>query len=311
MSTEHIPVMLKEVIEGLNIKPEGTYVDLTLGRGGHSEAILKKIKSGLLVGFDQDQTAIITTSRRLVEISDRFALVHANFSSVKAELNARNIESIDGALMDLGVSSPQFDQGERGFSYRFDAKLDMRMDQTQLLTAHTIVNTYDLAVLTRLFREYGEEKFAYEIARNIIKRREVKTIDTTFELVDIIKATLPKKTLLKKGHPAKQIFQALRIATNDELEVLQIAVHDVLGMLRPGGRLAIITFHSGEDRIVKNIFKDRTIVKVDRRGPQLYPDQETKPEYRLINHKVICASEEEIKLNPRAESAKLRIIEKM
>ena len=213
--------------------------------------------------------------------------------------------------MDLGVSSPQFDDGERGFSYRYDARLDMRMDQDATLDAHYIVNNYDLKDLVRIFKDYGEESYAYPIARNIVMKRSIKSIDTTFELVDIIKSSLPKKELAKKGHPAKQVFQALRIETNHELDYLTNVLSDALNSLKVGGRLAIITFHSLEDRIVKKAFKEVSEVEGSRHAPVLLPSEEKKPNYRLVNRQVITASEEELEYNPRSKSAKLRIIERI
>ena len=278
---EHIPVLLNEVIAGLNIKSNGTYVDLTVGRGGHSSEILKRLKEGHLICVDQDEEAIEASTERL--------------------------SKVDGILMDLGVSSPQFDKGERGFSYNSDAKLDMRMDQRQSLTAYTIVNTYSLEDLTKIFQTYGEEKYSYSIAKNIIKSREIAPIETTFQLVEIIKRSKPMKELKKVGHPAKQVFQALRIAVNDELNVLTKTLYQALDHLKEGGRLAVITFHSGEDRIVKNIFKEAAV----EIGNRLDIPLTTKAkEFDLINHKPITASEDELKINHRSASAKLRIIAK-
>ena len=214
---KHIPVLLKETIDGLNIKPDGIYLDLTLGRGGHSGEILKRLTSGHLYGVDQDQEAIKESEKHLREIGDNFTIIYSNFSHVDEILEERHIEYVDGILMDLGVSSPQFDEGYRGFSYREDAPLDMRMDTNASLTAYQIVNTYSLDDIFRIIRDYGEDKFAYQIAKNIVKAREDKPIKTTFELVDIIKKSKPMKELSKAGHPAKQTFQALRIAVNDEL----------------------------------------------------------------------------------------------
>ena len=310
MNNEHIPVLLNEVIENLNINPDGIYIDLTLGRAGHSSEILKRLSNkGKLIGFDQDIDAIQASIERLSKISSNFEVIKSNFENVKDELLKRGITKVDGILADLGVSSPQFDQGDRGFSYRFDAKLDMRMDQNANLSAYEIVNTYSLIDLTRIFREYGEEKYAYEIAKRIVREREQKPIETTFELVDIIKKSLPSKELSKKGHPAKQVFQALRIETNRELEVLETMLKDGLELLSSKGRMAIITFQSLEDRIVKNIFKDVSTPKATPRWmPSLPEDQEV--DYQLINRKVIVASEEELKRNPRSESAKLRVIER-
>ena len=310
MNNEHIPVLLNEVIENLNINPDGIYIDLTLGRAGHSSEILKRLSNkGKLIGFDQDIDAIQASIERLSKISSNFEVIKSNFENVKEELLKRGITKVDGILADLGVSSAQFDQGDRGFSYRFDAKLDMRMDQNANLSAYEIVNTYSLIDLTRIFREYGEEKYAYEIAKRIVREREQKPVETTFELVDIIKRSLPSKELSKKGHPAKQVFQALRIETNRELEVLETMLKDGLELLSSKGRMAIITFQSLEDRIVKNIFKEVSTPKATPRWmPSLPEDQEV--DYQLINRKVIVASEEELKRNPRSESAKLRVIER-
>ena len=305
---KHIPVLLEPTITGLNIKPDGIYLDLTLGRGGHSGEILKRLKKGHLYGVDQDQEAIDESRKYLETISPNFTLIHQNFSHIDEILSELNIQYVDGILMDLGVSSPQFDESERGFSYREDAPLDMRMDQSQTLTAYVIVNTYSVDELFKIFRDYGEEKYAYSIAKNIVKARETSPIKTTFELVDIIKKSKPMKELAKVGHPAKQAFQALRIAVNDELNVLTITLDKALKALRPnGGRLAVITFHSLEDRIVKNCFKDASVVEGNRYD---VPVQEKEKEYQLVNRKPIVADEEELKENHRSASAKLRIIER-
>ena len=302
---EHIPVLLNETIQGLNIKASGTYVDLTVGRGGHSSEILARLKDGRLICVDQDEEAIVASSARLSKISDHFEMVRANFSELESILANLGIKEVDGILMDLGVSSPQFDKGERGFSYKEDARLDMRMDQRQDLTAYQIINTYALEDLTKIFQIYGEEKYSYSIAKNIIKAREAKPIETTLELVEIIKRSKPMKELKKVGHPAKQVFQALRIAVNDELNVLEKALTAALKHLKPGGRLAVITFHSGEDRIVKNYFKEAAISEGNRiDGPML----EKEKEFDLINRKPIVASESELEMNHRSASAKLRII---
>lgn len=308
MDNEHIPVLLNEVIEGLEIKKDGIYLDLTLGRAGHSSVILSKLDKGLLIGVDQDQEAIDKSNERLAKISQNYKIVKSNFVNVNNILNNLGIDYVDGVLMDLGVSSPQFDEGYRGFSYKENAELDMRMDLDNPITAKDIINNYSLEELTKIFRDYGDEKFAYQISKNIVKYRQNKPIETTFELVDIIKASKPMKVLSKVGHPAKQAFQALRIAVNDELNVLTKAINDVLPHLRPhGGRLAIITFHSGEDRIVKNMFKDQSVTVGNRNdGPSL----EKEKEYRLVNTKPIVASEKELEINHRSASAKLRIIER-
>ena len=308
MSNEHIPVLLNEVIEGLNIKKDGVYLDLTLGRAGHSSVILSKLDKGLLIGVDQDQEAIDKSTKRLAEISNNYKIIKSNFVNVKDILDNLGIDYVNGVLMDLGVSSPQFDEGYRGFSYKENAELDMRMDLDNPVTAKDIVNKYSLEELTKIFRDYGDEKFAYQISKNIVKYRQTKPIETTFELVDIIKASKPMKVLAKAGHPAKQAFQALRIAVNDELNVLTKAINDILPRLRPhGGRLAIITFHSGEDRIVKNIFKDSSVSIGNRHDG---PSVEKEKEYRLVNTKPIVASDEELQINHRSASAKLRIIER-
>ena len=305
---KHIPVLLNETITGLNIKPDGIYVDLTLGRGGHSGEILKKLQKGHLYGVDQDETAIEESRRYLETISNNFTLIHKNFSFLDQIMEENKIEYADGILMDLGVSSPQFDEGDRGFSYREDARLDMRMDQRNPLTAYDIVNTYSLDEIFKILRDYGEEKFAYSIAKNIVKARESKPIETTFQLVEIIKKSKPMKELAKAGHPAKQSFQALRIAVNDELNVLQIALNKALKALRPnGGRLAVITFHSLEDRIVKNVFKDAAVSEGNRYD---IPTLVEEKEYQLVTRKPIVASEQELENNHRSISAKLRIIER-
>ena len=305
---KHIPVLLNETITGLNIKPDGIYIDLTLGRGGHSGEILKKLQKGHLYGVDQDEVAIEESRRYLETISNNFTLIHKNFSFLDEIMKDNNIEYADGILMDLGVSSPQFDEGDRGFSYREDARLDMRMDQRNPLTAYDIVNSYSLDEIFKILRDYGEEKFAYSIAKNIVKARESKPIETTFQLVEIIKHSKPMKELAKAGHPAKQSFQALRIAVNDELNVLQIALNKALKALRPnGGRLAVITFHSLEDRIVKNVFKDAAVSEGNRYDiPALVEEKE----YQLVTRKPIVASEQELENNHRSISAKLRIIER-
>ena len=302
---EHIPVLLNEVINGLNIKPSGTYVDLTVGRGGHSSEILSRLDKGHLICVDQDEEAIEASKARLSKISNKFEIVRYNFSHLEEILQEKGIEEVDGILMDLGVSSPQFDKGERGFSYKEDARLDMRMDQRQELSAYEIINNYALEDLTKIFQIYGEEKYSYSIAKNIIKAREIKPIETTLELVEIIKKSKPMKELKKVGHPAKQVFQALRIAVNDELNVLEKTLKVALRHLKPGGRLAVITFHSGEDRIVKNIFKDAAVEVGNRLdGPMATIEKD----YILINHKPITASESELENNHRSASAKLRII---
>lgn len=308
--TKHVPVLLNEVIDSLDIKPNGTYVDLTLGRAGHSCEILRCLKDGKLIGFDKDQVAIEESKERLSKIGSNFEVVWEDFRNFKEVLYNKHIASVDGILMDLGVSSPQFDCAERGFSYRESAKLDMRMDRRQSLTAYDVVNTYSLKDLTRVFREYGEDKYAYPIAKRIVDMRVTKPVQTTDELVEIIKSVKPMKELAKKGHPAKQIFQALRIEVNDELGALKTAVRDALEILSLGGRLAVITFHSLEDRIVKKAFQEVSKVEGNRHNIYALPSEEDLPKYRLVNNKVITASDEELLNNPRSKSAKLRVIER-
>ena len=305
---EHIPVLLNEVIDSLAIKPNGNYLDLTIGRAGHSSVILSRLNEGCLYGFDQDEAAIKESGERLSKISSHYVLYHQNFISAYETLKELGMEKkFDGILMDLGVSSPQFDEGSRGFSYRTDAELDMRMDQRRSLTARDVVNTYSEKDLTRIFQEYGEERFAHQIAKNIIKARDVSPIETTFQLVEIIKISKPAKELRKAGHPAKQVFQALRIEVNDELNILRDTLKDIVKLLAPKGRLAVITFHSLEDRIVKQFFKSLTTVEGDRiDGPAI----QKEVDYIQITNKPIVAKEEELEINNRAHSAKLRVIER-
>lgn len=305
---KHIPVLLNETIEGLNIKPNGIYVDLTLGRAGHSSEILKRLnKDGLLIGVDQDKEAIEESDKRLSKIASNYKLVKSNFVNFEDILTSLNIDKVDGVLMDLGVSSPQFDESSRGFSYRYDAPLDMRMDVEQKLTAKEVINTYPEAELRKIFYEYGEDKYSASIAHNIVKSRAVKPIETTFELVDIIKRSKPAKELKKVGHPAKQIFQALRIEVNNELNVLKETLVQVVNHLNSGGRLAVITFHSLEDKIVKKLFKELTVVEGNRTN---FPLVREEKDYILITRKGIRPSENELEKNHRSASSTLRIIEK-
>lgn len=309
---EHVPVLLAETIEGLNINPSGIYVDLTIGRGGHSKIILSRLNAcGYLIGFDQDDIAIEQCKNNLAHCGKRFTLIHDNFKNLKEDLHKLNIKKVDGFLMDLGVSSPQFDDISRGFSYKERARLDMRMDRRQTLTAETIVNEYSIKDLTRIFRDYGEDKYAYQIAKKVVAYRENKNIEYTDELVEIIKSAKPMKELAKKGHPAKQIFQALRIEVNDEFGALKIALHDAMEMLNSNGRIAVISFHSLEDKIVKEAFKNHSSIEVNRKNSFLLPSQEEKAKFRLINKKIIVPTEQELNTNHRSHSAKLRIIEKI
>ena len=309
--TKHIPVLLSETIEGLNIKPDGIYVDLTLGRGGHSKEVLKRLKTGRLISFDKDETAIEESKANLAEFSKKFTGIHDDFRNFRKDLDDLGIGKIDGIMADLGVSSPQFDDVSRGFSYKDDARLDMRMDRRQKFSAYELINTYSLAELTRVFREYGEDKFSYQIAKKIVEIRPQKPIETTSELVDIIKSVKPQKELMKKGHPAKQIFQAIRIEVNDELGALKVALKDALDSLKVGGRACFITFHSLEDRLVKNAFNEVSKVEGTRHNVFALPTEKDLPDFKLVNNKVIIANDNELENNPRSKSAKLRIIERV
>ncbi len=310
MSNYHVSVLLNEAIENLAIKPDGIYLDLTLGRAGHSSEILRKLSArGRLIAFDKDIEAINFSKEKLSSISSNFTLIKDDFRNFKSHLNEMGISHVDGILLDLGVSSPQFDDISRGFSYKGDAKLDMRMDQTATLDAYTVINTYSLPHLTQIFREYGEDKYAYNVAKNILKYRESKPIESTSELVEIIKSSKPQKELAKKGHPAKQIFQAIRIEVNDELGALKAVLSDALESLNVGGRLAIISFHSLEDRIVKVAFKNAAVIEGSRDPLLALNTQE--PDYKLVNNHVILPSEEELAVNPRSKSAKMRVIERI
>lgn len=307
MEYKHIPVLLNETIEGLAVKENGIYVDATLGRGGHSSAILSRLKDGYLYCFDQDEQAINESRQRLEKISNKFTLINSNFEFMKEKLNELNVEKVDGILFDLGVSSAQFDESDRGFSYRFDAKLDMRMNQKNSLSAYQVVNEYSLNDLTRILRDYGEEKFSYQIAKAIVQRRQNSPIETTFQLVEVIKSVLPMKVLSKVGHPAKQTFQAIRIEVNNELGVLVSALKQATDLLKKGGRCAVITFNSLEDRIVKNYFRSLTS---EENTSRKLPLINQNIEFELVNRKVIVASMDELERNNRAKPAKLRIIER-
>lgn len=306
----HYSVLLRESIENLEIKKDGIYVDCTLGGGGHSSEILKRLTTGHLYSFDQDSFAIENATKRLKEIGDNFTIIKSNFVHLKEELNELGITKIDGIIFDLGVSSPQFDTPERGFSYNYDAKLDMRMDQDAELSAYEIVNEWEYKNLEYIFRVYSDEKFSKQIARAIERSREKQPIETTFELVEIIKSAIPAPARRKGGHPAKRTFQALRIAVNDELKVFEFALKDAMDMLNVEGRVAVITFHSLEDRICKHMFKDRSEIKDLPRGLPVIP-KEYQPEFKLVTRKPIVADETELTENNRSHSAKLRVAMKM
>lgn len=306
----HVTVLLNEAVEGLNVKSDGIYVDCTLGGAGHSILILKQLTTGHLYCFDQDENAIQAARQRLETIGKQFTIIQSNFKNIKAELNQRGVEHVDGILFDLGVSSPQFDNAERGFSYNYDARLDMRMDQSSSLDAHEIVNHYSYEQLVEILYKYADEKFAKQIARRIEKEREIQPIDTTFQLVEIVKSAIPAYARRKGGHPAKRTFQALRIAVNDELNVFDIALKDALDLLNINGRIAVITFHSLEDKICKYTFNDVSKLKDVPKGLPVIPE-EMQPKFKLINKKPIIATEEELNENHRSHSAKLRVIERV
>ncbi len=303
----HKTVLLDEAVDMLNVKPDGIYVDATTGGGGHSSLILSKLTTGHLYCFDQDEYAFTRTKERLDAIGSNYTFVHSNFVNLKSELNKLGVDHIDGIIYDLGVSSFQFDIQERGFSYRLDAPLDMRMNQQQELSAYTIVNEYPYEELVKILFRYGEDPFSKQIARSIERNREIKRIETTFELVEVIKQALPSKILRQKGHPAKQTFQALRIAVNDELRVFETSINDALDMMNKGGRATVITFHSLEDRICKNVFKDRSTIDIPKGVPMII-NQEAP--FTLVTRKPILPSEQELEENNRAHSAKMRVIEK-
>ena len=308
--SEHVSVLLKEAIDALNMKENGIYVDLTLGRGGHSSEIAKRLTKGHLYAFDKDEEAINESRENLKEFSKKVTIIRDDFRNFAQDLEKEGVEKVDGILMDLGVSSPQFDEGERGFSYRENSRLDMRMDTRQKLTAYDVVNTYSLSDLARVFREYGEDKYSYQIARKIVEKRQQNSIETTSDLVAIIKESKPQKELNKKGHPAKQIFQALRIEVNDELGALKEALEQGLKILGVHGRIVVITFHSLEDRITKNAFNEVSKVEGSRKNVFALPSEKDQPSYRLVNNKIITPSEDELARNPRSHSAKMRVVER-
>ena len=308
MEFNHYSVMLEETIENLNIKPDGIYVDGTLGGGGHAFQVCKRLKGGHFYGIDQDDAAITAAGERLSVYGDMVTVIRNNYCNAKAALHELGVDKVDGIVLDLGVSSYQLDTEERGFSYRFDADLDMRMDRRQTLTAKDIINQYSETELFHIIRDYGEDNFAKNIAKHIVKARQIKEIQTTGELNEIIKAAIPAK-MRQNGHPSKKTFQAIRIECNRELEVLRDALDDLIELLNPGGRLCIITFHSLEDRIVKTAFKNKE-------NPCTCPPEfpvcvcGKKPAGRVISKKPILPSAEELEANSRSKSAKLRVFEK-
>lgn len=306
---KHYSVLLEESISLLNLTEESVIVDCTLGYGGHSSNILTRIKRGYLFAFDQDSEAIRHSTERLKAIGTNFTIIKSNFVNLKEELEKRNVKEVNGFIFDLGVSSPQLDEKERGFSYHEDARLDMRMDQDNSLSAYEVVNNYTKEQLTDIFFKYGEDKFARNIAKKIVEYREEKPIETTLELVEIIKSAVPMK-FRKDKHPARQIFQAIRIEVNHELDVIEPALEQALSMLKVGGRVVVITFHSLEDRIVKNFFKEKCAIDQMLQGMPNIPD-EYLPDYKLVNTKAIIPNDKELSENTRSRSAKLRVIERV
>ena len=309
MEFSHKSVLLRECIEGLNIKPEGIYLDGTLGGAGHSYEIASRLTTGRLIGIDRDETAITAAKERLADYLDRVTLVHSNFDRVGEILDELGLDGADGMLFDLGVSSPQLDDAARGFSYMQDAPLDMRMDASAPLTAREVVNEWSYEELRRILYDYGEERYAPAIAKAIVRTRETRPIETTLELVDVIKGAMPPAALREKQHPAKRSFQAIRIAVNGELEALPPMLKAAVGFLNPGGRLAVITFHSLEDRIVKRAMQDMA------RGCTCPPEFPVcvcgkKPKIKVLTRKPIVSGQAELEENPRARSAKLRVAEK-
>lgn len=306
----HVSVLLDECLEGLAIRPDGIYVDGTLGGAGHSLQIARRLTSGRLIGIDRDTVALAAAQKRLEEVQDRATLVHANFREMDRVIQELGIPGVDGILLDLGVSSPQLDDSERGFSYMAEAPLDMRMNGQDILDAGQVVNTYSYEQLKRILYDYGEERYAPQIASAICRRREEKTIETTLELADIIRSAMPASALREKQHPAKRSFQAIRIAVNDELGAVEEVMNKAIDLLNPGGRLAVITFHSLEDRIVKSAMAEAA------KGCICPPEFPVcvcgrKPRVKLITRKPITSAQEELDRNPRARSAKLRICEKI
>lgn len=307
--TKHVSVLLQESISSLNLLENSVVVDATLGYGGHSSNILERISKGYLFAFDQDSEAIRYSTDRLSSIGTNFTIIKSNFVNMKEELEKRGINKVDAVLFDLGVSSPQLDDESRGFSFHNDARLDMRMDRDQKLSAYEVVNEYSEQDLARIFYKYGEDKFSKSVARRIVEYRKEKPIETTLELVEVIKSGVPMKYRINK-HPARQIFQAIRIEVNHELDVIEPALSQALELLNVDGRVAVITFHSLEDRLVKNYFKEMTKIDDKVKGMPNIPD-EYLPDFKLVVNKAIIPSDSEIENNPRARSSKLRVIERI
>lgn len=308
---KHYSVLKSETIDGLAIQPDGTYIDCTVGGGGHSEEIASRLsEDGLLIAFDQDIDALNAAKKRLEAYEDRILFIHANFRQLEEQLKKHNIEQVDGILFDLGVSSPQFDRGERGFSYQHDSRLDMRMNQDSELTAFEIINEWPYARMVSIFFQYGEEKFSKQIARKIEEKRKTAEIETTHQLVELIKEAIPAPARRKGGHPAKRIFQALRIAVNDELAAFNDGMHQAARVVGTGGRIVVITFHSLEDRLCKKAFKKWSTPKETPRNLPIIPEGHEAP-FKLITRKPIIAEDNEVEENRRSRSAKLRITEKV
>lgn len=305
---KHYSVLLEEAVEGLNIKEDGIYVDCTLGGAGHSLEILKKLTTGKLYAFDQDNVALENAKIKLSEYADKVVFIKSNFENLKEKLAEQNVYEVDGVLYDLGVSSPQLDTPERGFSYNYDTRLDMRMDTDASISAYEVVNEYSYHDLVRIFYRYGEEKFSKQIARNIEKKRELAPIETTFQLVDIIKESIPATKRRTGGHPAKRVFQAIRIAVNNELSVFENSLEQAIDIVKVGGRISVITFHSLEDRICKQIFNSYAKNKEIPKNLPILPN-ESLSKLKLITRKPICPSNKELEENNRSRSAKLRVAE--
>ena len=305
---KHYSVLLEEAVEGLNIKEDGIYVDCTLGGAGHSLEILKKLTTGKLYAFDQDNVALENAKIKLSEYADKVVFIKSNFENLKEKLAEQNVYEVDGVLYDLGVSSPQLDTPERGFSYNYDTRLDMRMDTDASISAYEVVNEYSYHDLVRIFYRYGEEKFSKQIARNIEKKRELAPIETTFQLVDIIKESIPAAKRRTGGHPAKRVFQAIRIAVNNELSVFENSLEQAIDIVKVGGRISVITFHLLEDRICKQIFNSYAKNKEIPKNLPILPN-ESLSKLKLITRKPICPSDKELEENNRSRSAKLRVAE--